>query len=340
MDSPNNYYPNKSIYIIHYPHGQKVEFSNGIIKMIFEDNFTIAHLCSTKEGSSGGPLINILNHKVIVLHKGGKEKKNFNLGTLLKIPIQEFNQKYYYKMNNNCQKNNNNFENHNINNNNNISFNISNANMNFNNSQNMNFNNMPFMDFNNNQNMNFNYFPFINFNNMHFMNFNNMPFMNFNNNQNMNYNPSQAQNMFQMNNQFNMLLSSDNFKKENLPKEKPFNLNEKTSENLFPYIKGERIEIIFVNSKNISKIVKIPKSLRKNDIYSIVGKYKSFKYSEITKLMHNNIILENDDSSIDCILNGDSIKIMEFLNCDTSYYDSLLLFAVQEKGYFCLFLMV
>ena len=56
--------------------------------------------------------------------------------------------------------------------------------------------------------------------------------------------------------------------------------------------------------------------------------------------MHNNIILETDDSSIDCILNGDSIKIMEFLNCDTSYYDSLLLFAVQEKGYFCLFLMV
>ena len=71
-DNPNNYYPNKSIYIVHYPHGQKVEFSIGTIKKIFEDNYSIAHLCTTKEGSSGGPLINILNHKVIGIHKGGK----------------------------------------------------------------------------------------------------------------------------------------------------------------------------------------------------------------------------------------------------------------------------
>ena len=41
--------------------------------------------------------------------------------------------------------------------------------------------------------------------------------------------------------------------------------------------------------------------------------------------MHNNKILENDDSSIDCILNGDSIKIIEFLDCDLTYYYSLLL---------------
>ena len=35
MEKPNDYYPNKSIYLIHYPNGQKVEFSIGVIKIIF-----------------------------------------------------------------------------------------------------------------------------------------------------------------------------------------------------------------------------------------------------------------------------------------------------------------
>ena len=183
-DNPQNYYPNKDFYIIHYPHGQKVGFSSGIIKNIYEDNYTISHLCVTKDGSSGGPIINILNHKVIGLHKGNKKGKNFNLGTLLKIPIQEFNQKYNTnKMNNKYLMNNNNFiknsNNQNINNSNkNMNFNSFGANIYFNNNfnyQNMNFNQMPNMNVNNNQNMN----------NIFNMNFNNMPLMNFNNNQNM-----------------------------------------------------------------------------------------------------------------------------------------------------------
>ena len=150
-DEPNNYYPKKTIYLIHYPLGQKVEFSNGIIKNIFEDHYTIAHLCSTKSGSSGGPLINMSNHKVIGIHKGSKEGKNFNLGTLLKIPIQEFNQKYNNNMNINFNMQNNNFiKNYNIQNTNYNNNNI-NQNKNFNN------NNYQYMNFsNNNQNMKFN----------------------------------------------------------------------------------------------------------------------------------------------------------------------------------------
>ena len=111
--------------------------------------------------------------------------------------------------------------------------------------------------------------------------------------------------------------------KESLPSEKQNFLIE--SKDLYPYIKGERKEIIFVNTTNESKIVKIPLSLRKNDIYAISEKYKSSRYYEIIQLNHNNKTLDNDDSSIDCILNGDSIKIIEFLDCDTSYIDSLLL---------------
>ena len=430
LDKPNDFYSKKTIYLIHYPHGLKVEFSSGVIKSIFDDNYTISHLCETKTGSSGGPLINILNHKVIGLHKGSKKKKDFNLGTLLKIPIQEFKQKYnnfmnsqlnnnfityFNNLNQNMNSNNNNNSNQkmnlnqnmnfinniqniqkmNFNNNNNnqkMNFNYSinitnfinnNQKMNFNNNNNsnqnmqnekfisnnqnmkfnnnnqnmnvnnnipfMNFNNnIPFMNFNNNK-TNSNNIPFMNFNNNKNMGFNNVNVMDINNSQNMNFNVSPYmnfnnishlnfnkpnfsfnpnlifQNMLQMNNLSNMNLPYYNFKDEKLQDKKSNNFNNEKSENLYPYIKGERKEIIFVNSKNKIHIVKIPISLRKDEIYSTAEYYKSSYYYEIKQLIHNNKILENDDSSIDCILNGDSLKIIEFLDCDLSFYDSLLL---------------
>ena len=68
-----------------------MNFSNEIINRIYEDNYTIQYLCDSSEGSSGGPLINTINYKVIGIHKGGaKGDKQFNLGTLLKEPIEEF----------------------------------------------------------------------------------------------------------------------------------------------------------------------------------------------------------------------------------------------------------
>ena len=47
--------------------------------------------------------------------------------------------------------------------------------------------------------------------------------------------------------------------------------------------------------------------------------------------MHHNELLDNDDSSIDCILNGDSIKIIEELDVDSSFCNSLLL--KHQKSY-------
>ena len=68
-----------------------MNFSNEIINRIYEDNYTIQYLCDSNVGSSGGPLINTINYKVIGIHKGGaKENKQYNLGTLLKEPIEEF----------------------------------------------------------------------------------------------------------------------------------------------------------------------------------------------------------------------------------------------------------
>ena len=83
-------YKQKSIYIIQYPLGINMEVSSGIIKNISSDKYNMEHLCPTKEGSSGSPILNLLNYKVIGVHKGSKEGKNWNLGTFIKEPIEEF----------------------------------------------------------------------------------------------------------------------------------------------------------------------------------------------------------------------------------------------------------
>ena len=48
--------------------------------------------------------------------------------------------------------------------------------------------------------------------------------------------------------------------------------------------------------------------------------------------MHNAEILDNDDTSIECISNQDIIKINESLDVDTSYYESLLLKYKNSDG--------
>ena len=46
------------------------------------------HCCNSTNGSSGGPLINLKNNKVIGIHKGYNGK--INLGILLREPIEIF----------------------------------------------------------------------------------------------------------------------------------------------------------------------------------------------------------------------------------------------------------
>jgi surface protein len=55
------------------------------------------HYCCTEYGSSGSPILNLLNNKIIGIHKERVKNKNFNRGTLLKYPIIEFLTKYSNK---------------------------------------------------------------------------------------------------------------------------------------------------------------------------------------------------------------------------------------------------
>ena len=87
----NKKYQNESLYVIHYPDGHNASFSPGIIQKIHSNNEIIEHLCSTKNGSSGAPIINLNTFKVIGIHTGKHRTSDFNLGMILRKPIDEFN---------------------------------------------------------------------------------------------------------------------------------------------------------------------------------------------------------------------------------------------------------
>ena len=85
-----NKYKNKSIYMIHYPNGNN-SLSFGTIEKVNADNIEIVHLCPSRDGSSGSPIINYNTFKVIAIHTGRNKTKNINYGKLLREPLKEFN---------------------------------------------------------------------------------------------------------------------------------------------------------------------------------------------------------------------------------------------------------
>ena len=79
----------KPVYLLHYPKGEQIKKGEGLIKDIYEDEYSLEHICDSSEGSSGGPIINALNYKVVAIHKGGAQGvKNYNLGTFLRKPFE------------------------------------------------------------------------------------------------------------------------------------------------------------------------------------------------------------------------------------------------------------
>ena len=88
-DYYNDIYLKESIYIIQYPNIEKLSVSYGIINNI-QNNFGINHFCCTEKGSSGSPILNLSNNKLIGIHKGAHEIHNFNKGIFLIYPLKEF----------------------------------------------------------------------------------------------------------------------------------------------------------------------------------------------------------------------------------------------------------
>ena len=104
-------YVGNSIYLLHYPshfEEDKVAVSYGILKGRFEDKtYNFMHYCSTEYGSSGSPILNISNNKVIGIHKQ-KGTNNYNVGAFLydaiKNLIMKFNNKLGKKMTDKMKK--------------------------------------------------------------------------------------------------------------------------------------------------------------------------------------------------------------------------------------------
>ena len=95
QDNAEIIYVDKSIYILHYPNGNEAKISYGILHNI--EKYNILHKCTTYEGSSGSPILNLQNNKVIGIHKECLIPFNYNMGTLLKLPLKDFIDKQLMK---------------------------------------------------------------------------------------------------------------------------------------------------------------------------------------------------------------------------------------------------
>ena len=83
-------YKKQSIYIILSSNNLISFYSINIIKSIDHKKIKIKHLCETEEDSSGCPLLNFKNFKVMGIHNKKYKKKNYNLGTIIREPIESF----------------------------------------------------------------------------------------------------------------------------------------------------------------------------------------------------------------------------------------------------------
>ena len=85
-NSISTIYKDEKIYVLHFPNGQEATISYGCgIEKI--NNHDITHKCNTCECSSGGPIINAVNNKVIGIHKQYDKRIKYNIGTFLAFPL-------------------------------------------------------------------------------------------------------------------------------------------------------------------------------------------------------------------------------------------------------------
>lgn len=168
-------------------------------------------------------------------------------------------------------------------------------------------------------------------------------------NQIINNNKNLNQNNFYINlNQINLINDIINFYKNNGMDEMNFNQkyqimnlinhlnpdfsliksNNKIEDPLY-YINEYKINIRLINYNKILYNVKIPTFITKSDLYSIAQTYRAFYFTNIL-LVHNNCILNKDESSINNITNNDIIIMIENRYYpDETYYNSL----IENKNY-------
>ena len=82
------YYQKRQVYTLHYQNGIEVRYSSDMIRNVYVKADKFEHFCSTDSGSSGAPLIDSETGNVMGIHIG--YKNNINIGTILKLPLNDF----------------------------------------------------------------------------------------------------------------------------------------------------------------------------------------------------------------------------------------------------------
>ena len=82
------YFKNIYIYILHYPYGDKASVSYGLLNDL--PDFDIEFTCWTEYGTSGSPILNLANNKVIGIHKQNSKNINFNIGNFFEVSFKRF----------------------------------------------------------------------------------------------------------------------------------------------------------------------------------------------------------------------------------------------------------
>ena len=114
--------------------------------------------------------------------------------------------------------------------------------------------------------------------------------------------------------------------------------NEEKEEDVYPELKEPKKCIyLFRNDDGKRFGIKIPCSLKNDELYPTAEKFKLYKYSDL-KLFHKNKYLKEDETPIDYISDGDEIKIIEeFHDIDFTYYRSYLSKIDMKKTIFICF---
>lgn len=101
--------------------------------------------------------------------------------------------------------------------------------------------------------------------------------------------------------------------------------NEEEEEDVYPELKEPKKWIyLFRNYDGKRFRIKIPCSLRNDELYATVENFKLYEYSDL-KLFHKNKYLKEDETPIDYISDGDEVNIIKnFHDIDFTYYQSYL----------------
>ena len=91
-------YIGSSVYTLQYPSFneiQKPAVSYGILKRKYSDKeHDFIHYCSTEHGSSGSPILNLSNFKIIGIHKKTRVEGEYNIGVFIYYITKDFISKY------------------------------------------------------------------------------------------------------------------------------------------------------------------------------------------------------------------------------------------------------